>query len=113
MRAAGCRPSAGLGWGWAPCASAPPIWADSVPSSLGRPAARACWRACPLGDRMETIRVLIADDHPVFRFGLRALLSATPGLEVAGEARGGEEAVALAASRQPDAGGMGLNEHDP
>jgi DNA-binding NarL/FixJ family response regulator len=34
---------------------------------------------------METIRVLIADDHPVFRFGLKALLSATPDLEVAGE----------------------------
>ncbi len=58
---------------------------------------------------METIRVLIADDHPVFRFGLKALLSATPDLEVAGEATGGDEAVALAARLQPDVVVMDLN----
>jgi len=58
------------------------------------------------------IRVLIADDHPVFRFGLRALLSATPDLEVAGEAQGGEEDVALAAALQPDVVVMDLNMPD-
>ena len=31
---------------------------------------------------MEMIRVVIADDHPVFRYGLRALLSTEPGTEV-------------------------------
>jgi len=41
------------------------------------------------------IRILIADDHPVFRFGLRALLEATPGMEVVGEAATGDAAVAF------------------
>ncbi len=42
------------------------------------------------------IRVLIADDHPVVREGLRAMLAAEPGIEVAGQASSGTEAVALA-----------------
>ncbi len=42
------------------------------------------------------IRVLLADDHPVVRAGLRGMLSAEPGIEVAGEAGSGPEAVALA-----------------
>lgn len=51
---------------------------------------------------MEPLRVLIADDHPLFRHGIRALLSATPDCEVVGEAQTGEEAIALAAELQPD-----------
>src|SRR5215472_16361014 len=51
---------------------------------------------------METLRVLIADDHAVVRSGIRALLAAEPDLEVAGEATSGDEAVSLAASLQPD-----------
>lgn len=51
---------------------------------------------------MEIIRVLIADDHPIFRGGLRALLSSLPDMEVVGEATGGPEVVSLAASLQPD-----------
>ncbi len=51
---------------------------------------------------METVRVLIADDHPVFRFGLRALLSAEPGIEVVGEATTGEEAVEQVERLHPD-----------
>jgi DNA-binding NarL/FixJ family response regulator len=58
---------------------------------------------------VETIRILIADDHPVFRFGLRALLQAEPGLEVTGEATSGEEAVALAERLGPDVVLMDLN----
>ncbi len=39
---------------------------------------------------MNAIRIVIADDHPVFRFGLRALLNAMPDTEVVGEATSGE-----------------------
>ena len=50
----------------------------------------------------EPLRVLIVDDHPMFRNGMRALLAADASTEVAGEATTGEEAIALAASLQPD-----------
>lgn len=51
---------------------------------------------------MEPLHVLIADDHPLFRSGMRALLGAVPDTEVVGEATGGEEAVELAARLRPD-----------
>ena len=51
---------------------------------------------------MEPLRVLIADDHLLFRDGLRALLKAAPDTELVGEATTGEEAVTLAADLQPD-----------
>lgn len=51
---------------------------------------------------MSTLSVLIADDHPVFRDGIRALLEATPDLQVGGEATTGEEAVSLTKTLEPD-----------
>ena len=51
---------------------------------------------------MELLRTLIADDHPIFRNGMRALLASVPDIEVAGEATSGEEAIAQAAALQPD-----------
>jgi len=51
---------------------------------------------------MEPLRVLIADDHPVFRNGMRALLNSVPDIEVVGEASTGDEVIALAARLQPD-----------
>jgi DNA-binding NarL/FixJ family response regulator len=51
---------------------------------------------------MRPISVLIVDDHPVVRRGLRVLLEVQDGLEVAGEAGDGEAALALAAGREPD-----------
>ncbi|HEX6383369.1 MAG TPA: response regulator transcription factor [Anaerolineae bacterium] len=51
---------------------------------------------------MEPLRVLIADDHPLFRHGIVALLQASAEFEVAGEARSGDEVIALAADLQPD-----------
>jgi len=49
-----------------------------------------------------TIRILLADDHPVVRDGLAAMLSTQPDLEVVGEAGTGTEAVAQAARLHPD-----------
>jgi DNA-binding NarL/FixJ family response regulator len=48
------------------------------------------------------IRVLIADDHGVVRAGLAELLAAREGIEVAGTAANGEEAIELAAEEAPD-----------
>jgi DNA-binding NarL/FixJ family response regulator len=48
------------------------------------------------------IRVLLVDDQALFREGLHTLLSVHAGLEVVGEAANGEEALQLAAARQPD-----------
>jgi DNA-binding NarL/FixJ family response regulator len=48
------------------------------------------------------IKIIIADDHPVVRSGLRALLSSQSEFEIAGEANNGEEAVRLAISLVPD-----------
>lgn len=51
---------------------------------------------------MAPLRVLIADDHTLFRRGLASLLSETPGFVVVGEVSSGPEAVRLAVERQPD-----------
>src|SRR5574339_983292 len=48
------------------------------------------------------IKVILADDHPVVRSGLRALLASQPDFEIVGEAGNGEEAANLAISLVPD-----------
>ncbi|MFQ5859607.1 MAG: response regulator transcription factor, partial [Anaerolineae bacterium] len=53
-------------------------------------------------NQTEPIRILIADDHTLFRDGLRALLNSVPDTEVDGEAATGDEAIAQAAALQPD-----------
>jgi DNA-binding NarL/FixJ family response regulator len=50
----------------------------------------------------EKIRVLIADDHPLYRDGMHGLLDSVSDTEVVGEAASGEEAITLAESLQPD-----------
>ena len=51
---------------------------------------------------MDSLRILIADDHPLFRKGMRTLLTATADTEVIGEATTGREVIELAAALQPD-----------
>lgn len=48
------------------------------------------------------LRVMIVDDHPIVREGLRGMLAAEPDIEVAGEAASGDEAVALVPRVRPD-----------
>ena len=50
----------------------------------------------------DPLRVLVADDHPFFRDGLRVMLEATPDTELVGEAADGVEAVNLAHTLRPD-----------
>lgn len=58
------------------------------------------------------IRVLLADDHPVFRHGMRSLLGAVPDVEVVAEATGGAEAVRAALELRPDVVVMDLQMPD-
>lgn len=51
---------------------------------------------------MNSLNILIADDHPLFRKGIRALLESNPDIEVIGEATSGREAVEMATALQPD-----------
>ncbi|HUE97661.1 MAG TPA: response regulator transcription factor [Anaerolineales bacterium] len=51
---------------------------------------------------MESIHVLIADDHSLYREGVRKMLSMAPDIEIVGEATNGDEAVAQALALQPD-----------
>ncbi len=51
---------------------------------------------------MEPIRILLADDHTLFRKGIRTILEQMEGLKVEGEAASGQEAIALAQELVPD-----------
>jgi DNA-binding NarL/FixJ family response regulator len=51
---------------------------------------------------MPPIRVLLADDHPLFRRGVASFLSAEGGFEVVGEAADGQQALEMARSLKPD-----------
>src|SRR5690242_19246566 len=50
---------------------------------------------------METIRVILADDHTLLRAGLRSLLEELPGIEVVAEAADGRQALALVEAHRP------------
>jgi DNA-binding NarL/FixJ family response regulator len=50
----------------------------------------------------DSIRVLIADDHPLLRDGMRGLMGSLADMEVVGEASSGEQAIELARELQPD-----------
>jgi DNA-binding NarL/FixJ family response regulator len=53
-------------------------------------------------EKMNTFRILIADDHEIVRQGVRSLLENHPGWEVSGEAKDGREAVERCKALQPD-----------
>lgn len=58
---------------------------------------------------MAEIRVLLADDHTLFRQGVHQILDAQPGIRVIGEARNGEEAIEMARTLKPDIVLMDIN----
>lgn len=58
---------------------------------------------------MEKIRIIIADDHQLFRNGLRILLDAFPEFEVAGEASNGEEFLRILRNTKADIALMDIN----
>ncbi len=53
-------------------------------------------------DKNQTIRILVADDHPVVREGMTAMFSNIPDLEMVGAAEDGLQAVEMAAALEPD-----------
>jgi DNA-binding NarL/FixJ family response regulator len=58
---------------------------------------------------MDKIRIIIADDHQLFRNGLKILLNAFPGFEVTGEASNGEEFLNILKNTQADIALMDIN----
>ena len=59
----------------------------------------------------QATRILIADDHRLFREGLKALISVTPGLQVVAEAQNGLEAVEAAAQHGSEVVIMDISRH--
>lgn len=57
----------------------------------------------------HSIRVVVADDHDLFREGLRQLLETIPSVQIVGEASDGQEAIRLVADAQPDVILMDIN----
>ncbi len=53
-------------------------------------------------DSPAALRVLVADDHPIVRAGIRAALEELPGVQVVGEANDGREAIEMVKSARPD-----------
>jgi DNA-binding NarL/FixJ family response regulator len=51
---------------------------------------------------MDTLRILIADDHPLVRKGMSAILASVPDFELVGQATNGREAIDLSAELRPD-----------
>jgi len=58
---------------------------------------------------MEKIRVLVIDDHPLFRQGLRDVLRSEPDVELVGEGSSGQEALELSRQHKPDAMLLDIN----
>jgi two-component system, NarL family, nitrate/nitrite response regulator NarL len=55
-----------------------------------------------MSESIGAARLILVDDHPLVRDGLRARLEAVPGFEIVGEAGNAEEALTLAAAHEPD-----------
>jgi DNA-binding NarL/FixJ family response regulator len=72
---------------------------EAIGGFIGRPADRMYVPALTL---TRPVRILLADDHPLFLVGVRATLEADGGFEVVGEAHSGPEVLPLAGRTDPD-----------
>jgi two-component system, NarL family, nitrate/nitrite response regulator NarL len=70
-----------------------------VKSATKRPPEKISPPATPAA---STIRIVVADDHPVVRFGVRNMLMSEPGFEVVGEAEDGDDAITQTLDLEPD-----------
>src|SRR5688572_20207797 len=96
-------PAAGLGTRMKalPRAGAQRLLSDTPPLPVGRATplrAEPSYRAAPAAK----LRVLVADDHPLVREGLRSLLAMQPDFVLVGEAHDGATAIQLATELKPD-----------
>lgn len=60
---------------------------------------------------VRPVRIVLADDHPIVRHGIRAELETVPGVTVVGEASDGREAIDLVRQHQPDVVFMDISMH--
>src|SRR5260370_37997348 len=105
--ASGCAPCGSVLRSWQGCARLPVHLGEEHRSRSPCP-----WRKKerePMEQATDPIRLLIADDHPIFRFGMRMLLTAMPDMTVVGEAVTGEEAIQLTETLLPDLVLMDIN----
>ncbi len=77
-----------------------PVWHGAIPEVA--PVEPPAPVPAPVTAPVETLRVLVAEDHPLTRAGLVQLLNSQPGITVVGEAATGEQAVELVPKLDPD-----------
>ncbi|MFC0861134.1 BTAD domain-containing putative transcriptional regulator [Sphaerimonospora cavernae] len=73
-----------------------------APATSSAPAPAPAPEPAPDLETHAPLRVLIADDQGLVRIGLKVILASEPGLELAGEAENGEQAIALTMATRPD-----------
>ncbi len=71
-------------------------------STARKPLTASAPGPAPVLNRSGAIRIVVADDHPVVRFGVKNMLTSDPGFEVVGEAEDGDQAVTLSLELEPD-----------
>ena len=59
-------------------------------------------KSSPAAPALANIRIVVADDHPVVRFGVTKMLQNEPGFEVVGEAEDGDDAITQTLELEPD-----------